>query len=521
MMANTLKMAEIHAIEQLWKQGWSCRRIARELGIHRGTVGKYVQELRPKPANVTPGKSANLSPSRALSAISDPSKPATQVTPGFLRSKSRCEGHRETILAKLELGLSARRIFQDLRGEHGFQDSYQSVKRYVRKLGALHPPAFRRMECAPAIECQVDFGKGAWVEMENGKRKRPWLFRIVLSHSRKGYSEVVWKQSTENFIRCLENAFWAFGGVTRTTVLDNLRAAVTKADWFDPVLNPKVEDFARHYGTVLLPTKSYTPRHKGKIERGVGYAQENALRGRSFKSLTAQNEFLREWEATIADLRIHGTIKKQVKKQFEQIERPALQPLPADRFPYFFEGQRTVHRDAHVEVSGAYYSTPPEYQGHGVWVRYDTRMVRVFNFRFELIATHVRIEPGRFSTKDGHLASEKMSRVEKGAEYLLGRAARIGAKTALWARAVIEERGIQGVRVLNGLLSLTTRHSAAQMESACELALTHGQYRLKAVRELLAQPSRQENFEFMEIHPLIRDMSEYGNVIKVNFRKEE
>lgn len=520
-MANTLKMAERHTIEQLWKQGWSCRRIARELGIHRGTVGKYVQALRPKPANVTPGKSADLSPSGALSAISDPSKPATQVTPGFLRSKSRCEGYRVTILAKLELGLSARRIYQDLRGEHGFEDSYQSVKRYVRKLGSMHPPPFRRMECAPSIECQVDFGKGAWVEMENGKRKRPWLFRIVLSHSRKGYSEAVWKQTTENFIRCLENAFWAFTGVTETIVLDNLRAAVTKADWFDPEINPKVEDFARHYGTVFLPTKSYTPRHKGKIERGVGYAQDNALRGRSFKSLEAQNEFLRDWEATIADVRIHGTIKKQVKRQFEEVERPTLKPLPADRFPYFFEGQRTVHRDAHVEVDRAYYSTPPEYQGHEVWVRYDTRMVRVFNVRFDLIATHVRVQPGRFSTQDGHLASEKISRVEKGAEYLLGRAARIGPKTALWARAMIKERGIQGVRVLNGLLSLTTRHSAAQMESACELALTHGQYRLKAIRELLAQPSRQENFEFMEAHPLIREMSEYGNVIKVNFKKEE
>ena len=300
-----------------------------------------------------------------------------------------------------------------------------------------------------------------------------------------------------------------------------VRAAVTKADWFDPLLNPKVEDFGRHYGTVFLPTKSYTPRHKGKIERGVGYAQDNALKGRIFKSLEAQNEFLRHWEETIADLRLHGTIKKQVKSQFQEVERPALQPLPAERFPYFFEGQRKVHRDAHVEVSGAYYSTPPEYQGHEVWVRYDTRMVRVFNFRFELIATHVRLEPGRFSTQDGHLASEKISRVEKGAEYLLGRAARIGPKTALWSRAMIEERGIQGVRVLNGLLSLTTRHSSAQVESACDLALTHGQYRLRAIRELLAQPSRQENFEFMEVHPLIRDMSEYGNVIKVNFKKEE
>ena len=150
-MANTLKMADIHAIEQLWKQGWSCRKIARELGLYRDTVRKYVQKLEAKPANVTPGKSADLSPPGALSAVSDPSKPATQVTPGFLRSRSRCEGHRDTILAKLEQGLSARRIFQDLRGEHGFKDSYQSVKRYVRKLGTLHPAPFRRMESAPAI----------------------------------------------------------------------------------------------------------------------------------------------------------------------------------------------------------------------------------------------------------------------------------------------------------------------------------------------------------------------------------
>ncbi len=520
-MANELKMADIHAIEQLWKQGWSCRRIARELGLYRDTVRKYVQRLEGKPANVTLGKLADLRPSGALSATSDSPKPATEVTLGFSRSRSRCETHRVTILAKLELGLSARRIFQDLRADHGFTGSYQSVKRYVRKLGSLHPAPFRRMESSPALECQVDFGKGAWVEMENGKRKRPWLFRIVLSCSRKGYSEVVWQQSTENFIRCLENAFRAFGGVTRTVVLDNLRAAVTKADWFDPLLNPKVEDFGRHYGTVFLPTKSYTPRHKGKIERGVGYAQDNALKGRIFKSLEAQNEFLRHWEETVADLRLHGTIKKQVKQQFLEVERPALQPLPEDRFPYFFEGQRTVHRDAHVEVKGAYYSMPPEYQGHQVWVRYDTRMVRVFNLRFELIATHVRLEPGRFSTQDSHLASEKISRVEKGAEYLLGRAARIGPKTALWSRAMIEERGIQGVRILNGLISLTTRHSAAQVESACDLALSHGQYRLRAIRELLAQPSRQENFEFMEVHPLIRDMSEYGNMIKVNFKKEE
>ena len=144
---------------------------------------------------------------------------------------SKCETLREPILKALELGLSAQRIYQDLRAEHGFTGSYSSVKRYVRRLGETTPLPFRRMECGPAEECQVDFGKGAWVEEDGGKRRRPWLFRIVLSHSRKAYSEAVTRQTTENFIRCLENAFWHFGGVPQRVVLDNLRAAVSKADW--------------------------------------------------------------------------------------------------------------------------------------------------------------------------------------------------------------------------------------------------------------------------------------------------
>lgn len=119
-----------------------------------------------------------------------------------------------------------------------------------------------------------------------------------------------------------------------------------------------------------------------------------------------------------------------------------------------------------------------------------------------------------------HIASQKISRVEKGAEYLLGWATRIGPKTALWAKAVMEERGIQGVRILNGLLSLTTQHSTAQMETACELAVSHGAYRLKMLRQLLSQPIREENFVFMEEHPLIRKLADYQEFIKVNFRKE-
>ena len=95
------------------------------------------------------------------------------------------------------------------------------------------------------------------------------------------------------------------------------------------------------------------PRHKGKVESGVNYVQENGLKGHRFRSPEGENEHLARWEATVADTRIHGTIRKQVGKLFEEVERGVLRPLPLERFPFFQEGQRIIHRDGHVEVAKA------------------------------------------------------------------------------------------------------------------------------------------------------------------------
>jgi transposase len=137
------------------------------------------------------------------------------------------------------------------------------------------------MECEPGAETQVDFGRGAPIVGPDGKRKSTWVFRIVLSHSRKGYAEAVHWQTTDDVLGSLENAFARFGGVPRTLVIDNLRAAVAGADWFDPELCPKVRSFAEHYGIAILPAEPYTTRHMGKIERGIGYVKGNALKGRT------------------------------------------------------------------------------------------------------------------------------------------------------------------------------------------------------------------------------------------------
>ena len=295
--------------------------------------------------------------------------------------------------------------------------------------------------------------------MPDGRRRRPWVFRVVLSHSRKAYSEAVWRQTTEAFLQCLENAFHHFGGVPRALVLDNLKAAVAQADWYDPEVHPKLQSFAAHYGTAFLPTKPYTPRHKGKIERGIGYAKNNALKGRVFQSLTEENQFLLGWEETVADTRIHGTTKRQVGRMFQESERGALLPLPADRFPFFHEAYRAVHRDGHLEVDKAYYSAPPEYVARRLWVRWDARLVRIFNDRFEQVAVHAKAEPGRFRTAAAHIPREKVSAVERGTDALLRQIAAIGPHTRQWAEATTQIRGVEAVRVLVGLKALAGKHA--------------------------------------------------------------
>ena len=271
---------------------------------------------------------------------------------------------------------------------------------------------------------------------------------------------------------------------------------------------------------MILPTKPRTPRHKGKIESGVNYVQENGLRGHNFTSLEKENEHLLHWETTVADTRLHGTIRKQVGKLFQEVERSALQPLPAARFAFFHEGKRIVHRDGHIEVAKAYYGLPAEYLGHELWVRWDLHMVWIYNERMEQISVQSRKEPGQFSTPPEYIHSYKRSGVEDGAVALLNRARRVGEHTARWAESMLQTRGIEGVRVLLGLLALTKQHDAKAIERACQVAFSHGAWRLRIIRQLLKRDApEQETFDFLDEHPIIRPLSDYGKLVSTSFQQ--
>ncbi len=491
-MSKELKEAMKQSIYTLLERGkHSHRAIAGMLEINRKTVDKYARFYSENGPIPTPGSEVQKLPT------------------GLSGRKSHCLPFREKIIEWIEVeGLSAKRIHQDLVSEFNFTGSYQSVKRYVRKLSSKGVLPYRHMETVPGMEAQVDFGQGAWI-LENGQKKRPHLFCITLSHSRESYQEAVWRQTTENYIRALENAFRHFGGVPETLVIDNLRAAVKNPDWFDPELNPKIIEFSKHYNTVVLPTKPYTPEHKGKVESTVKYVQDNALKGRIFSSLAEQNKYLRNWNKNVAGTRIHGTTKCQVRKAFEE-EKPHLQELPPDLFPCFEEGSRKVHRDGYVEAARSFYSVPYEYCRREVWVRWDGRTVRIFNLRQRQITIHSRVAPGQYSTHKEHIPEKKISAIERGPEWILSQVKNIGPYAEAWTRAMFKNRKQQGLRPSLGLLSLRKKHNPSAIDTACAKALTIEAFTLHDIKSMLKQKAEQPVFSFMEKHPLIRDVNEYG-----------
>ena len=524
-MAHILKMHQQTAVQSLYARGWSLRRISRELGIHRDTVSRYASPIDSKctteviAGSGPPDGAKCTTPATEVitgSSVADLPKCTTPGAEVITGSRSLCVVHKDIIGLMVEQGLSAQRVYQDLVAGHGFEGSYQSVSRFVAKLKDTPEGRVWRVECEAGEEMQVDFGLGAPIKKADGKTRRTWVLRAVLSNSRKGYSEAVLRQDTETFLRVLENAVRHFGGVPRLLNLDNLKAAVIKADWYDPEMNPKLMDFCRHYSITPMPCRPYTPEHKGKVERGVAYVKSNALKGRVFESLAAQNAHLLHWEEQVADKRIHGTTRRQVAAMFAE-EHPHLGALPLEIFSSYQEGRRRVQRDGHVEVAKSWYEAPVEYIGRDVWVRWDGRTVRLLNDRMEQIALHTRLEPGKFSRVLGVRGFH--GPVEQTMVYWKNRAAALGEATGQWAGRAFEQRGAEAMRAVMALCRWKGKYSAAEINAACAAAMAVRSdlpaYRqIKELLETGGHAPEQKQMDFRETDPVIRPLEAYAEHVR-------
>jgi len=494
-MGNYLDMIDRQRILALLELGWSYRRIARETGVHRGTVARYDARRVSKPANPPTGP------------ISKPAKVAAGP-------RSSVEPYREAVEAAVAKGLTAQRIWQDLREEQGFGGGYTSVKRFVRRLRQAHPEVADVMEHPPGEEAQVDFFQGPpTLHPQTGAWRRPWVFRMTLSCSRHSYEEPMWRQEQRSYVRAHEHAFLDFGGVPHTVRLDNLKAGVARACLYDPDVNELYMAFAQHWGFVPLPCRPRHPEEEGIAERGGGYVKDNGLKGRRFDSLEDLDSFLKRWNRTVARLRVHGTTRKQVYGHFLEVDKPALSALPMEPFSLFEVGTRTVHPDGHVQIEGAFYSVPYRLVGEEVRVQWDERLVRVYAGG-QCVAVHTRAIPGTFATQGDHRPEHKPARQEAYEAMLLAKAEHIGPRALAWARAATIVRGVRAYRLLQGMVSLTRSHPRERVDWACGVSLEREVFCYQTLRRLVDQAPLQSSLPcLIQEHPLIRDLREYAKEV--------
>ncbi|MEZ0078523.1 transposase [Bradyrhizobium japonicum] len=356
----------------------SQREIHRLTGVDRKTIRRY-QALRAGAEANSPGEVTTGSVS-ADGQIPPPRPPAfgtSEATVTSSLARSACEAHRTWIEEQVRLKRNAQAIYQDLVDQFGFPSSYQSVKRFVRRLRHADPEQFDRLEFLPGEEAQVDYGEGApTVDPKSGRYRRPRLFVMTLRYSRRSFRRVVWKSSQQVWAQLHEEAFRYFGGVPSYVVLDNLKEGVLKPDLYEPQLNPIYSAMLAHYAVVADPARVADPNRKGCVENAIQHTQGTALAGRRFETLEAQNEFLRHWEENWASKRIHGSTRRQVEAMFQE-EKPHLRPLPVAPFRIFTEVVRTVCDDTTVRVDNSYYAARPAPIGSQVVVRIYTTTIEI------------------------------------------------------------------------------------------------------------------------------------------------
>ena len=316
----------------------------------------------------------------------------------------------------------------------------------------------------------------------------------------------MWDQKLETFLRLHERAFHDLGGVPLVIRHDNLKAAVVRACFFDPDSHEVYLAFARHWGFTPLPTQPRTPQENGRQERSGGYVKDNALKGRTFDHLDAQNAFLRHWNRTIARLRIHGTTRRQVWTHFVEVEQSALQPLARTAFPFFTAGERTVHTDGHVEVAGAFYPVPLVLLGQRLRVQWDTHLVRVFHVD-ALVVVHARVAAGVFAPRAGE--AEASTRQQAFVDRLIGQCERVGPAVKLWADAALAARGVRAIRLIQGVLGLTRRHPRERILAAVTEAHAHQHFRYQTIRRLVERSPAPPRPTLITDDPAIRPMTQY------------
>jgi transposase len=395
-------------------------------------------------------------------------------------------------------------------GGYGFSQFCALFRRWRRSQGR---GVTMRQEHRPGEALQVDYAGDTVVVMDGGQAREAQIFVACLPFSGLIYAEATWTQQVGDWLGAHVRALGYLGGVPGALVPDNLKSGVSKASFFDPVLNPSYYELARHYGTAILPTRVRKPKDKAAVESAVLQVERwilAPLRHRRFFTLAELNAALVPLREALNNRPLAPPRTGTRRAVFEADERPCLRPLPADPHTIGqWELGRAVGADHHVIVDGHYYSVPSGLAHGRVDVFATATLVSLFQHGAR-VASHPRSPvKGGHSTALEHLPPGHRAVASRTPERMRAEAAAIGVATATYVdRLLAARRHVeQGVRAAHGVVRLAGRHGAAALEQACARALAAGVLAPRFVEGLLQAVPRPALPEAADPGP-----GEHGNV---------
>jgi transposase len=477
-------MRKIREILRLhYEAGLSARQIAPSIGVARSTVAECLR--RAEQAAVTWPLEPALSESVLQARLYPPKTAAPGYPlPDYLRMQAELR----------RKGVTRLLLWQEYKATHPDGCEYSAFCDHYR-LWLKSRDAVLRQHHEPGDKLFVDYA-GPTVEIVDratGEVRKAQIFVAVLGASSYTYVEATWTQQSADWLGAHVRALQFLGGCPRAVVPDNLKSGVIKAHRYEPDLNPAYQDFAEHYSVAILPARVRKPRDKAKVEVGVQVVERwilARLRHQTFFSLAELNAAIR---TLLVELNQRPFKKREGCRasQFEAIDRPALQPLPAQPYEYAQWRRAKVHLDYHIEVERHYYSVPHGLIGQPVDVRVAASTIEVFH-RGQRVAAHARSQRvGGFTTVDAHRPPHHQSVVNLTHARLLARAEAIGAATVAVLRAQSQRRKHpdEALRASLGILRLARDFSPPQLEAACQRAVALNSLSYRAVRTLITAPA--------------------------------
>jgi len=511
-----ITMKKIRTIIRLHTQGSvSGRMISQATGVSRPVVGYYLSLFAQSGLSFAD-----------VQAMSD-SELEAQLRPRDAKLDPRYDALCQ-LLPKItqelgRTGVTRQLLWEEYRGSHPDGYSYTQFCFHLQAYSETSDLAMH-LEHEAGKKLFIDFAgsKPRLMDAKSRIEREVQLFVAVYPASALVYCEATETQGVECVVRATRHALEYAGGTPAIIVPDNLKSAVTKPDRYEPKINETFEDFASHYGCVVIPARVRRPRDKALVEASVNRVYQRILaplRDRQFHTLDELNDAIGE-QLELLNAQPMQRIGISRWERFRSIELPALTPLPGEPYQLRRFHQATVGFNYHLYFSPDkhYYSVPSAYRRKVVRVVSNDTSVEVY-YNHERIATHRRNRsPGGYSTHSEHMPLQHRLYAEWSPERFLNWATKIGPNTGELIAAVLESRDVaeQAFRSCLGILKLAERYEDSRLEAASTRALAYGVRSYRGIRSILEKgldrSSTEQTRSFvLPDHPNIRGGEYYRN----------